>query len=156
MIETTKVSEYHTVWFDPGLTTGIAWCDITGEFSSTQLDFIGTGRWLEGHLRNRAPSIAVGWEQYIVTSGGGRSGTPGPSLETIGMIRWLCNWHRVKVLPPQPASARKLGDDGKLKRIGWWNPGHRHANDAANHLLADCLRRHRLPGTLRDRLFTTD
>lgn len=145
--------ELDTIWFDPGLTTGIAWY-TEGEFGSTQLDFVGTGRWLEGRLRHAPFSTAVGWEQYIVTAGGGKTGTPGPSLETIGMIRWLCTWHRCAILPAQPASARKLGDDSKLKRIGWWNPGHRHANDAANHLLADMLRRGRLPGHLQDLLCT--
>ena len=142
------------VWLDPGLTTGIAW--FNGErFDSCQLIFQDVGVWLTSHLLGLRERAHVGWEHYVVTGGGGRFGTPAPSLETIGMTRWICHEHGATILPAQPSSARKLGGDDKLKRLRWYKPGKRHANDAANHLLSYLLRTHSLPPELAGRLFTS-
>lgn len=143
------------VWLDPGKTTGIAWLETDGFFGSDQFDFLGLGEWLIHYTIMFGTSMHLGWEMYVITGGGGRFGTAGYSLETIGMVKWLTHCARTTVLDPQPSSARKLGDDDKLKQLGWYKPGKRHANDAANHLLSHLLRTRSLPPDLTKRLFTS-
>lgn len=142
------------MWFDPGLTTGWATMHHDGHFESGQCQFHDVGERLTRYAELHGPNLWVGWELYLVTQGGGKVGTPRYSLETIGMLRWICHVHDVTVLKAMPSSARKLGDDIKLKKLGWRRPGMVHANDAASHLLAWCLRERMLPGHLTDRLFT--
>lgn len=133
------------MWFDPGLTTGWASLHHDGFFTSGQGTFEEVGDQLTASADVYGPSLWVGWELYNVTQGGGSAGTPKYSLETIGMLKWICREHGVTVLKAVPSSNRKLGDELKLKRLGWREPGMRHANDAASHLLAFMLREKRLP-----------
>lgn len=138
------------MWYDPGLTTGWACLTANGDFDSGQLSFTETGEDLAQTAQIYGPALWVGWELYNVTQGGGKAGTPKYSLETIGMLKWICHANNVTVLKPMPSSSRKLGDEIKLKRLGWRRPGMRHANDAAQHLLSWALREKRLPPHLRD------
>lgn len=133
------------MWFDPGLTTGWAVMSHDGWFDSGQAAFHDVGELLAGDAEVYGASLWVGWELYNVTAGGGKAGTPKYSLETIGMLKWICHCFNATMLKPMPSSARKLGDELKLKRLGWRKPGQVHANDAAMHLLAWTLREKRLP-----------
>jgi hypothetical protein len=146
------------VWLDPGLTTGWATYDLSQhEFKSGQGDLFATGTRLTSLAKWYRGGLAVGWERYLVLPGsGGITGTAEPSLETIGMARWICLSHGVTVLDPVPSAMRKLGGDDKLRRLSWYHPGQRHANDAANHLLSWFLRSGTLPGHLHGQLFTDD
>jgi len=140
------------MWFDPGLTTGWAYLENDREFNSGQCQFEDVGAQLTTWAESLGPQLWVGWELYNVTQGGGKSGTPKYSLETIGMLRWICHAHDVTVLKAVPSASRKLGDEVKLKRLGWRKPGRVHANDAAMHLLAWHLREKRLPPHLLSRV----
>lgn len=140
------------VWFDPGLTTGWARFENCQVFTSGQDQFDATGDMLTGLAELHGPRLWVGWELYNVTKGGGKSGTPKYSLETIGMLKRICRTHGATVLKPVPSASRKLGGESKLKRLGWWNPGKVHANDAASHLLAFMLREGNLPQSLLDQI----
>lgn len=138
------------MWFDPGLTTGWAYLENDVSFNSGQCQFEDVGSMLTTWAESLGPSLWVGWELYNVTQGGGKSGTPKYSLETIGMLRWICHANDVTMLRPVPSASRKLGDEIKLKKLGWRKPGAVHANDAAMHLLAWHLREGRLPRHLLD------
>lgn len=143
------------VWLDPGLLTGWAiWTD-DHQFTSGQLGFEDLGFFLEADAEQLGPDMAIGWEQYIVTQGGGKAGTPKHSLKVIGMVEWLCLRHGVNVLASQPSASRKLGGDLQLKRLGWYRAGKRHANDAASHLLSWLIREGTLPSHLADKLCTS-
>lgn len=133
------------MWFDPGLTTGWASLEISALFDSGQAPFEDIGVMLTSWAEALGSRLWVGWELYNVTQGGGKSGTPKYSLETIGMLKWICHSHDVTVLKAMPSASRKLGDELKLKRLGWRKPGQVHANDAAMHLLAWHLREKKLP-----------
>ena len=139
-------------WYDPGLTTGWACLAADGTFDSGQLSFTEIGEDLVRDAEAYGPALWVGWELYNVTQGGGKVGTPKYSLETIGMLRWICHAHDVTVLKAMPSASRKLGDELKLKKLGWRVPGKRHANDAAMHLLAWHLRENRLPPDLLSKI----
>lgn len=146
------------VWLDPGMTTGIATYDFYWhEFKSMQYLFQESGSWLDNTLSwskiDHGRQIAIGWEQYL-NVGGARSGTASYSYEMIGVARYLAVKHGAHLLQAQPSSARKLGSDDKLQKLGWYTPGKRHANDAANHCLAFLLRERKLPAQLQGRLFT--
>lgn len=136
------------MWFDPGLTTGWASLEIASMFDSGQAPFEDVGEMLTTWAETLGPRLWVGWELYNVTQGGGAAGTPKYSLETIGMLRWICHAHGVTVLKAMPSASRKLGDEIKLKKLGWRRRGQVHANDAAMHLLAWHLREKRLPSYL--------
>lgn len=142
------------MWLDPGLTTGWAMLANGVEFSSDQCGFYPLGELVESYGRVYRRRMAISWERYIVTSGGSRTGTAAPSLETIGMVRWLCLSHDIMLLRPMPSSTRKLGSEEKLKQLGWYVPGKRHANDAAMHMLSWLLREGKLHRSLQSQLFT--
>lgn len=145
-------SPLKVAWFDPGLTTGWATMTHDGFFESGQGSFEDVGSMVASEADIYGPNLWLGWELYNVTQGGGRSGTPKYSLETIGMLRWICHSRDVTVLKAMPSASRKLGDEVKLKRLGWRKPGKVHANDAASHLLAWHLRENRLPPHLLSRV----
>jgi hypothetical protein len=140
------------MWYDPGLTTGWAYLENGQAFNSGQAAFEDIGGALTTWAESLGPSLWVGWELYNVTQGGGKAGTPKYSLETIGMLKWICHAHDVTVLKAMPSAARKLGDEVKLKRLGWRKPGKVHANDAASHLLAFLLREKRVPLHLLEKI----
>ena len=148
---TTATDRGFFIWLDPGKTTGVACYQLyAARFKSFQGDFNEVGDEVEVMLDVESGNAAIGWEQYLVTKG--RAGTASYSLEMIGVLKRLAYVHHAVVLPAMPSSARKLGDDPKLRALGWYKPGLRHANDAANHLLAYLLRERMLPASMQARL----
>jgi|SRR5690242_12797717 len=142
------------IWLDPGKMTGWAMLEDMASFSSGQADFDCIDDMVNMWCHLMRDNLWLGWERYIVTQGGGRTGTPEYSLEVIGAVKSACRRNSVTVLQPMPSASRKLGGDLKLQRLGWRQPNMRHANDAANHLLAWLLREKRLPTHLTQKLFT--
>lgn len=134
------------VWFDPGKTTGMAALTNGATFESDQLLDLGNldgilESWFTHHGVTR---LTAGWEMYITTSGGGKSGTPRWAHEAIGAIEQTLKSLQVKwwvdLATPQPSASRKIMTDRVLKELGWYRPGMPHANDAARHLGAYFLR----------------
>lgn len=142
------------VWTDPGQTTGAAWYDM-------ELSVFGSGQYDLDDLRRKLTALrgifgdrmALGWELYISTSGGARTGTPTPSNKAIGMMQSLADEQGIVLLKPQPSSARNLGSVTFLRRLGWYKPGKGHANDAAQHLLAHLIRQRPMHEPIREKLF---
>lgn len=134
------------VWFDPGKTTGLAGLTNGTAFESDQLlDLAILETYLDcWFVHHGVDRMTIGWELYLTTSGGGKSGTPKWAHEAIGAIEQSIKALRrrwdVEVLAPQPASARRIITDRILKELGWYKPGMPHANDAARHLGAYFLR----------------
>lgn len=137
-------------WFDPGQTTGYAF--LTTNLLIGGVHGFRSGQWrteeivdelqdiLDTYEIFRGQKAWIGWENYLVTAGGGMSGTPRHALEAIGVLRGVCDDYKVHRLASVPASGRKVVSTDVLKEIGWYNPGHKHANDAAQHLAAWCAR----------------
>lgn len=84
--------------------------------------------------------MAIGYEQYIVTSGGGRTGTAGPPLKVIGMIEWIGYLNGCQMLKSVPSAMRTVVTVDMLKRLGWYKPGMDHAMQATRHLVAWMIR----------------
>jgi hypothetical protein len=142
------------VWLDPGLITGLATYDLDEKtFMSWQYELADLEARLTFLFTHHKDRVVLGWERFIVTSGGPRTSTPKHALEAIAVSRSLAEAHDVPVLKPQPSSARKLGSPVMLTRLGWRKPGKVHANDAAQHLLSDLLRTKPMPVEIRQKLF---
>jgi len=101
---------------------------------------ITTGGVVQSLAKTHGPGLYLGWEQYVVTQGGGRGGDANQALETIGIARWLCAEYHCTLLKPMPASSRVVASLDLLKTLGWYLPGKVHANDATRHLVAWLLR----------------
>lgn len=142
------------VWLDPGLMTGVAgYDDDTEKFFSGQYQKEDLYQYLEGLGQLYGDRLAVGFEHYIVTSGGACRGTSKYSREVIAVVEQMAAEGRFRLLPPMPSSARKLGNVTYLRRLGWYRPGKRHANDAAQHLLSSILRTRPMLPNIRRKLF---
>lgn len=151
-----KVSDRtFVVWADPGLLTGLAWYDLeTDAFHSGQYTPDDLRRKLDGLGQLHADRMALGYESFVHTSGGPRTSSPEHAHRAIQILSGFAKeYASVQLLKPQPSSARKLGSVVFLRRLGWHKPGRGHANDAAQHLLADLLRRQPMPAAVRGRLF---
>jgi hypothetical protein len=143
------------VWLDPGQTTGLASYDLeTSTFMSWQYDHDDLERrFVQDLFPLYADRMVIGYEKYIVTSGGPRTSTPKHAIEATTIVWLLAAGADVPVLKPQPSSARKLGSTVMLRRLGWYKPGKVHANDASQHLLSHLLKMRPMPRAIREKLF---
>lgn len=128
------------VWLDPGLTTGWAELGLGTKFRCGQGSQMEVGETLDAAAALFMGDMAIGYEQYIVTPGGGRTGTAGPPLKVIGMIEWIGYLNGCQMLKPVTSAMRTVTTPDMLKRLGWYRPGMDHAMQAARHLLAWLLR----------------
>ena len=134
-------------WLDPGKTTGWACLGLGTKFRCGQGTMEEVGEELDTAAALFLSDMSIGYEQYIVTPGGGVTGSAEPPLKTIGMIEWICYLNGCHLLKPVPSAMRKVVTVDMLKRLGWYVPGQDHAMQAARHLLA---------WTLREKLVTAD
>lgn len=143
------------MWLDPGLTTGVAsWHETTATFWAGQLDEEHLVEGLERLCeKNAGRTIWLGYEKYIVTSGGPRTGTPRHSLGAIGKVEAMAMGGAFNLLKSQPSASRLLANAVQLRRIGWYRTGQRHANDASQHLLAHLIRQRPMSPYVRHKLF---
>jgi hypothetical protein len=143
------------VWLDPGKLTGLAsWDESATAFRSWQYDEEDLMRRLWTLSELYEGRIALGWEKYIVTGGGGaKRGDAHYSQQVIGTVNTAARTSGWQILPSMPSSARALGSPAMLRRLGWHKPGKDHANDAAQHLLAYLLRQRPMSSHVRHKLF---
>lgn len=141
-------------WFDPGLTSGAAVYDIADDrFRSWQ----STDEELPGdldHLYDRyGERLAVGWELYIQTPRPRPGSKAEYSVRAISIIARICDDFGVPVIKGQPSSARLAKSTTVfLRRLGWYQPGQQHANDAACHLFRHLIRMKPVPERIRSGL----
>jgi hypothetical protein len=120
------------LWVDPGLISGWAYYHAQQDFFESGQDlFLPFGIFLATMVELSHHTLSVGWERFLVA--GRRVGEAAYSMEVIGMIKWIAR--DCTLLEPTASASRSMASPAVLKRLGWWNPGHQHANDAAQHLL---------------------
>lgn len=133
------------VGVDPGTTTGIfavsvsivdklLESEVRSEFTSYQLDAEKAVAALELQLR-RFPEVLVACERYIITSRTARLTQQPAALELIGTFKQLCREYGAPFLLQMKSDAAHLARDKLLKRVGWFQRGQDHANDAARQAL---------------------
>lgn len=142
------------VWLDPGKLTGVAsWDEEAGAFFSWQYEIDDLVKRLKAMAVLYEGRMSLGWEKYIITSGGVRTGDPSYSRNAISQVSVLADDGLFDVLPSMPSSSRALGSPALLNRLGWRKPGKVHANDAAQHLLAYLLKQRPMSAHVRHKLF---
>ena len=142
------------VWADPGLFTGLAWYDMEKDFfNSWQYNYQDLARQLNRLGDMAEGRMVLGYEKFIDTPGGARTSSPQHAHRAVQILLDFARMAAVPVLTPQPSSGRNLGQVTFLRRLDWYKPGKAHANDAAQHVLADLLKRRPMPQALRQKLF---
>ena len=128
------MSHPDVVAFDPGLATGWARLNPGHRFESGQGDWYLVFRtFYETVVMGARPVIIC--EDFVYTAETLKKSRQTLSTEGIGVLRFLsrrfdCDFHL-----QTPAAAKQFSTNDKLKRLGWYQPGMGHANDAARHLL---------------------
>lgn len=141
-------------WADPGLLTGLAWYDMEKDFfNSWQYNYQDLARQLRRIVVMGEGRMVMGYEKFIDTSGGRKTSSPQHAHRAVQVIEDFVREEGVPLLRAQPSSARILGQVVYLRRLGWYKPGKGHANDAAQHVLANVLTRRPMPQPLREKLF---
>lgn len=131
----------HLITVDPGGTTGFGYATLSnGHIDNTWFDqdadsgrFLG---WVWDELHEYDPAdVIIVCESYIITAETLRKSRQTAPLEIIGALRWMSEYLGASFELQQPAQAKRLATDARLKAIGWWNKSTKdHANDAARHL----------------------
>lgn len=133
------------VGVDPGTTTGIfavrastlLTYDVTevrSDFTSYELDVRKAYAAVELQLRSD-PVVDVACERYVITTRTARLTQQPTALELIGALRELCARYDAPLTLQMKSDAAQLAKNHVLKRIGWFQRGQDHANDAARHAL---------------------
>lgn len=92
---------------------------------------------------SRAPRTTIACERYTITSRTAKLTRQPHALEFIGALRSLASdYPSVTFLLQSKSDAIKLGNDGLLRKLGWYTPGAGHANDAARQVLLALAGRH--------------
>lgn len=130
---------------DPGTTTGIFAANVSivdtlrdrkvrTDYRAYELDASKAFAVMQLQLdRLRDPTVVC--EHYIVTQRTARLTQQPTALEVIGALRQLCADRGVHFRLQMKSDAAHIAKNAVLKRIGWYQSGQDHANDAARHAL---------------------
>lgn len=123
---------------DPGKMTGLAGFDLGRELwnGSWERDTASAYAFLT-EWATMGPELLIACERFVITAGTMKVGRGDEnwSLELIGVARYLAARHGCAFELQSAGDAKRFAPDARLKQVGWWNPGHDHANDAARHVL---------------------
>ncbi len=126
--------------FDPGKMTGWATYHVeTRAYEAGQLEFMPACIRLEEEIATAhaaSEALVVITESFLITVNTAKNTQAPWSLELIGVFRYLTKRYvGSDIVLQSPSSAKSFGTDDKLREMGFYRPGMRHANDAARHLL---------------------
>lgn len=125
---------------DPGETSGWAGINRKGEFASGEVPFAEFIDYVEQTVEyyrvSRGRLVLAAERPNVPARGGGRGALKDAmwEIETIGCMRHFAKKHKLQFLEENRSDALYFAGDANLKTLGWWNPGHPHANDAARVL----------------------
>lgn len=115
--------------FDPGLTTGYAMTiRETYQFGHLSENLKSIYDFLTFHKPTYIVYEDFKHRPQIIT-------TELYSLQVIGIIRLWAQQYYTPVSTMLPATAKAFWTDDKIKALGLWKPGHKHAMDALRVLL---------------------
>lgn len=128
------MTDRYIIAFDPGVTTGVAWTTFGDEIDATQITggAIGVWEWLEKTQDAAGFPDVIVYEKFLYQR---RDKVVLDPVEVIGVIKL---WAHQNVIPIQgltAAQAKGFWSDKKLKTVGVYETGLKHANDAIRHLL---------------------
>lgn len=116
---------------DPGGTTGWAtwvggsvhWGQIPGG--------IGSAREVVNLMRS-IDTLVI--ERYTISERTTKYSRQSDALELTGAMKYVAQSGNVPVIMQQPAEAKRIFTDERLRQFGWWARGEEHARDALRHL----------------------
>jgi hypothetical protein len=116
---------------DPGGTTGLFECSGTVPVEAHQFKPADAADYIYEYVRQTGVFVVC---ESFVPRPGRRTWQP-DALYLIGFTMHVCRQEEVDFRLQTPAQAKSFATDAKLKKLGWYWPGHGHANDAARHAL---------------------
>lgn len=127
---------------DPGKMTGAARITYSKgspkiEVQTYEIPMEEINRWLEENLAEQADYIdAVVIEDFKITAGTGKLGSPDWSLRIIGAVEYVCEQYAIPVTKQFPSNAKSFSTNDKLRAVDMWHKGGEgHANDALRHAM---------------------
>lgn len=128
---------------DPGKMTG--WAVI--EYSPTSIESLSSAEFTVDEVlaslrngidladpENHPDRIII--EDFRITTGTGKLGSPDWSLRLIGAVEYLCYKYSIPMTKQFPSNAKAFSTNNKLKAVGMWHVGGAgHANDALRHAM---------------------
>ena len=130
----------HLLAIDPGKMTGWAWIEYsktsTKIMETREVPFEDIYTLLTEYLDHEQRVDAVVIEDFRITAGTGKLGSPDWSLRIIGATELLTQRHGIPLTKQMPSSAKTFSTDDKLRAVDLWHRGGAgHANDALRHAL---------------------
>lgn len=144
---------------DPGKMTGV--CVV--EFDGSEVKVIHTDEvkmedrftFINGALsRDEYGKIdKVVIEDFKITPGTGKLGSPDWSLRIIGAVELMCDLRGIPLTKQFPSNAKAFSTNEKLRAVGMWHKGGAgHANDSLRHAMLYMVKH----GWRDDRLLEAD
>lgn len=100
-----------------------------------ELDNYAVQRWFFAMIEQAPPadSVSIACERFTIGERTLRTarGDEYWSIETIGLLRFLCRMHDLKFQLYGAGDAKHFASNPNLKKAGWFTPGQGHRNDAA-------------------------
>ena len=130
----------NVIGVDPGGTCGIAVYNVRG-FSSFQAPGADALALIERLVERSVvfSCVIIGCQRYVMSTG--PKTQQSQALRTVGALQELERTRTdVRLELQNSADAASAGGPAVLRRLGWWKPGHEHANDAAAHAALTMLR----------------
>lgn len=133
----------HLIAIDPGKMTG--WSEVTYtsdtivNVTSVELTveevwdiFVNTIDYPDEHAK---PDVIV-IEDFRITTGTGKLGSPDWSLRLIGAVEYICYKNDIKLVKQMPSNAKAFSTNEKLRAVDMWHKGGAgHANDSLRHAM---------------------
>jgi hypothetical protein len=123
---------------DPGEMTGVVmWDEDAQKVEPILVAQYPNDRALQAISPFITDESVVACERYVITGAAAKRGRR-PAKITIGIeeeLGRLCIARRAKFILQTASDAKNFATDEQLQRIGWFEPGKRHAMDAGRHAL---------------------
>lgn len=127
---------------DPGKMTGAAFLTYNKDspkfyMNSYEIPMSEINSWLLENLDEQAGDIdTVVIEDFKITAGTGKLGSPDWSLRIIGAVEYICEQYGIPVVKQYPSNAKSFSTNDKLRAVSMWHKGGAgHANDALRHAM---------------------
>ena len=121
---------------DPGLTTGVAFYNVRG-FKSFHVPGDTAVQLIKGWATQRCEiaHLLLATQRFTVSAQSSRHSRQNHAMKINGALEAFGDEHvDISVLVQNAADASKACSDDVLRKVGWWNVGMPHANDAARHV----------------------
>ena len=127
------------IWVDPGVTNGIVlWNDgaiqVWGQVSFDELSTTLSSAVIQLRAHNHDPHILIGCERFVITANTHKKPYAVETIQAWGVVKAIALHFETAYEDSQKSNVKNFITDDKLKRLGGFKFGMKHANDAARHV----------------------